>query len=377
MAHTCRDPTVGLARVVVAVTGGQMDRYIAVTILKSALVVLLCLLTLVTLFTLVDEFRDITPGYTKSHALQYVVYSTPRQLYELLPYGVFIGALVGLGMLASRSELTVLRGAGVSMTRLFAAAGVPVLVVVALNQVLGEFVAPVGETAASSLKLTVQRGDGDGEIVSSHWVRQGPLITNVGGFGASGELIGVRQYELRDGKLALTRHAEGAVFIDDGNGSGHWLLKDVAETRFDAGATRVQRYDELRWRTGANPRLLSAKALFDPAKLSFADLRFQIDYMVREGLDPTRYQVSFWNKALQPVAVLGLVLVALAFVAGPLREAGMGARLSVGLAVGLAFKYLVDVFGPISVVFSVPPWLAMAVPVAVCWLAGALLIRRL
>ena len=121
---------------------------------------------------------------------------------------------------------------------------------------------------------------------------------------------------------------------------------------------------------------MSAKALFDPAKLSFADLRFQIDYMVREGLDPTRYQVSFWNKALQPVAVLGLVLVALAFVAGPLREVGMGARLAVGLAVGLAFKYLVDVFGPISVVFSVPPWLAMTVPVAICWLVGALLIRR-
>ncbi len=122
--------------------------------------------------------------------------------------------------------------------------------------------------------------------------------------------------------------------------------------------------------------MLTAKALFDPGKLSFADLRFQIDYMAREGLDPTRYQVAFWGKALQPLAVLGLVLVALAFVAGPLREAGLGARLGVGIAVGLAFKYLVDVFGPMSVVYAIPPWLAMAVPVGACWLLGAVLVRR-
>ena len=353
--------------------GGQMDRYIAVTILKSAAVVIACLLTLVTMFTLLDEFRDITPGYTKGHALQYVLFSTPRQLYDLMPYGVFIGALVGLGVLASRSELTVLRGAGTSMARLFGAASIPVLILIGSNQVLGELVAPAGETAAGSLKLTVQRGDGDGRIVSSHWYREGPLITNVGGFDDNGELIGIRQYEFREGRMTRSRQADRAGYVDDG---GYWLLLNVVETRFDAQGSSVQRYPEMPWRISANPELLSAKALFDPSKLSFADLRFQIDYMTREGLDPTRYQVSFWSKALQPLAVLGLVLVALAFVTGPLREVGLGARLGAGIAVGLAFKYLVDVFGPMSVVFSIPAWLAMSVPVAVCWIAGIVLVRR-
>lgn len=353
--------------------GGQMDRYIAVTVLKSAAAVTACLLTLLTMFTLLDEFRDITPGYTKSHALQYVLFSTPRQLYDLMPYGVFIGALVGLGMLASRSELTVLRGAGTSMARLFASASLPVVFLVGLNQVLGELVAPAGETAAGSLKLSVQRGDGDGRIVSSAWYREGALITNVGGFDDNGELIGIRQYEFQDGRMIRSRRAERAGYVDDG---GYWLLENVAETRFEAQDASVHRYPEMPWRISANPELLSAKALFDPSKLSFADLRFQIDYMAREGLDPTRYQVAFWSKALQPLAVLGLVLVALAFVTGPLREAGLGARLGAGIAVGLAFKYLVDVFGPMSVVFSIPPWLAMSVPVAVTWIVGIVLVRR-
>lgn len=353
--------------------GGQMDRYVAVTIMKSAAVVIACLLTLVTLFTLLDEFRDITPGYTKSHALRYVLLTTPRQLYDLMPYGVFIGALVGLGLLASRSELTVLRGAGASMRRLFGAASAPVLVLVGLNQVLGEFVAPAGETAAGSFKLSVQRGDAAGRIDSSHWYREGAVITNVGGFAADGTLVGVRQYEFDAGRMTRTRRADRATYDAAG---GYWLLHDVRETRFAVEGTSTYRFPELPWRINADPEILSAKALFDPGRLSFADLRFQIDYMLREQLDPTRYEVAFWGKALQPLAVLGLVLAALAFVAGPLREAGLGARLGVGIAAGLAFKCLVDVFGPISVVFAIPAWLAMSVPVAVCWVSGMWLVRR-
>ena len=360
----------------VTLTGRRVDRYIGTMVLKSAVAVLACLLVLVTLFTLVDEFRDITPGYTKGHAAMYVLYTLPRQLYDLVPYAAFIGALVGLGVLASRTELTVFRAAGVSMARLFVSAAVPMLLLVGANQILGEFVAPVGETAASSMKLRVQRGDEAGHIISSHWYREGPLYTEIGGYAQEGELVAIRQYQVDAGRLSLSRYADRAVFVADDQGGGHWLLEGVVETRIGAEGTSVHRYDELPWRSETEPELLSAKALFDPAKLSFADLHFQIRYMQREGLDPTRYQVAFWSKALQPVAVVGLVLVALAFVAGPLREAGLGARLGVGIAVGLAFKYLVDVFGPMAVVFAIPPWLAMSIPVAVCWFAGVLLVRR-
>lgn len=353
--------------------GGSMDRYLAATVSKAVAVVLICLVAVVTLFTLVDELRDITPGYGEHHALLYVLYSTPRRAYELLPYAVFIGALVGLGMMASHEELTVFRSAGVSALRLFGAVAAPALLMLLGNQALGEFVAPAGETAAQTLKLRVQRGS-EGYIHAAQWRREGDLYTSVEGYGGDGTLIGVRQFQLADGELRFSRYAKAATFRPT---SGVWLLEDVVETSLGPSATSVRRYESLPWRSDANPETLSAKALFDPAKLSFADLAYQIDYLRREGLDATRYQVSFWNKALQPVAVLGLVLLAVGFVIGPLREVGMGARLTVGVAVGLAFKYLLDVFAPMSIVFAIPPWLAMSVPVAGCWLAGVLVIRRI
>ena len=355
------------------VGGGQMDRYLAATFLKSVGTVLICLLVLVTLFTVVDEVSDVTPGYTEAHALLYIVYSTPRRLYELVPFGVFIGALVGLGMLASHSELTILRGAGVSLARLFAGTALPALGVLVLNQALGEFVAPAGETAASTLKLRIQRANDAGGIESTSWHREGGVTTSIDGYGSNGELIGVRQYVVVDGRLQKSRRADTAVYVPEGR---YWRLEQVVETVFDGPRLEVRNTDSMEWYSDADATLLSAKALFDPAKLSFRDLVFRIRYLEREGLDAKRYQIAFWAKALQPAAVLGLVLLALACVVGPLRESGLGVRLAVGIAIGLAFKYLIDVFGPISVVFAIPPWLAMLVPVVGCWLAGLVLIRR-
>ena len=351
----------------------HMDRYIAATVLTAVAAVLLCLMTLVTLFTVVDELRDLTPGYTPQHALLYVLYSSPRRLVELMPYGVFLGALVGLGVMASREEITILRATGVSVPRIFASVALPALLLLAVNQALGEFVAPQAEAAGSSLKLSVRRGDDNRAIDSAHWHREGDLYTNIDGFAANGELVGVHQFQWRNGQLALSRYAERGVYVAD---TGHWRLIDVVETRFGDNATESRRYPTLTWRTEAEPALLSAKALFDPAKLSLSDLGFQIDYLRREQLDATRYLVAFWSRVLQPAAVLGLVLLAVGFVVGPLREVGMGMRLTVGIAVGLLFKYVLDLFGPVSIVFGVPAWLAMMMPVAVCWLAGGLLLNR-
>ena len=366
----------------------RMDSYVASTVLKALAVVLLCLLTVVTLFTVIDELNDVTPGYTKAHAFLYVLYSTPRRLTELMPYGVFMAALVGLGQLASREELTVLRAAGVSVGRLFATVGATAFAVLTLNLAVAEWLAPAGEAAASTLKLRVARGGGGATIRAGHWYREGGIYTNIDAYGSDGELFGIRQYALQDGELRLSRRAERATFVrespeqespeeESAEQEGHWLLHNVQETRFGADSTTVYHLDSVAWRSDADPALLGAKVLFDPAKLSFADLAFQIRYLHAEGLDPTRYQVAFWAKAAQPVAVLGLVLLAVGFVVGPLRETGMGARLTVGIAVGLAFKYFLDLFGPMSIVFGIPPWLAMAAPVAACWLAGLAQIRRL
>jgi lipopolysaccharide export system permease protein len=119
-----------------------------------------------------------------------------------------------------------------------------------------------------------------------------------------------------------------------------------------------------------DPRLLTLRVLVEPRRLSLADLYRQIHYMNRERLSADIYELAFWSKILQPLSVLGLTLLALGFILGPLREVGMGVRLSVGVFAGLGFKYLQDLFAPMSMVYDLPAAVAVLLPILVCWGLG-------
>ena len=66
------------------------------------------------------------------------------------------------------------------------------------------------------------------------------------------------------------------------------------------------------------------------------------------------FELAFWRKMLIPLTYLSMALMALAVVIGPLRHTSIGQRLTVGLFIGLGFKYLQDLFAPTAAVFNVP-----------------------
>jgi lipopolysaccharide export system permease protein len=353
-----------------------MDRHIGRAVLVTTAVVLLAILGLMTVFTLVEELRNDDASYSFNEALWYVALTTPRRVYEMLPYVVFLGALIGLGTLASNSEIVVLRAAGVSVQRVFLSLAWPLVGVLGLGTLLGEFVAPRGEEMAEAHKTRAEQNSDVIVLSGGYWYREGSMYMNIDGLGEAGALIGLRQYWLGpDQRLVRSRTASRAEYIANEN-DPHWVLFEVVETEFLGAATRVQEYLDLRWNGQVDPRLLSVRVLVEPRKLSVSDLHYQINYMLREELNPSTYQLALWSKLLQPLSVLGLALLALCFVLGPLREVSMGVRLSVGVLVGLGFKYLQDLFAPMSLVYEVHPALAVATPIAVCWVIGWIGLRR-
>ena len=67
--------------------------------------------------------------------------------------------------------------------------------------------------------------------------------------------------------------------------------------------------------------------------------------------DAAKYRLAFWEKVFQPLSILGLVLVGIAFVFGPLRQATVGYRVFIGVLFGISFKLISDILGPLSIVF--------------------------
>ena len=116
---------------------GKLDRYIGSSVLVAILAVLGIILGLASLFAFIDEVGNVTDTYTVTDVLSYVALTAPRRLYDMMPMAALIGCLIGLGSLASNSELTIMRAAGVSIARIVWAVMKPMLLLMAASVLIG------------------------------------------------------------------------------------------------------------------------------------------------------------------------------------------------------------------------------------------------
>jgi lipopolysaccharide export system permease protein len=114
----------------------------------------------------------------------------------------------------------------------------------------------------------------------------------------------------------------------------------------------------------------------DPLDLSVQGLWSYSQFLDHQGLNNGSYLLAFWKKLLQPLSTLTLVLVAISFIFGPLREVTMGFRVFIGVLVGIVFRTTQDMLGPASLVYGFDPIYASGVPILICALLGAVLLKK-
>lgn len=349
----------------------RLDRYIVSTVAGAMLLVLAVVLSLDVVFGFIAEMDELKAGYQTLEAFTYIVTTIPRRIYDYLPLGAFIGSLVGLGILANSSELTVMRAAGVSVARIVWSAMKPALLIVLIGILVGEYVAPETERIAQTQK-SLARGEGD-NVGSSRglWHREGDTFIHMSVVQPKGVIHGISFFHFdRNGELERASFAKRALYQED-----HWLLQDVRHTDFAADRTVASTANNERWETQVSPYILSI-LIIKPEYLSVEGLFSYIRYLTKQGLNANEYQMAFWKKVLQPVATAVLVLVAISFVFGPLRSVTMGFRIFCGILVGLLFKYVQDLLGPASLVFGFNPIFATLVPITLSAITGFILLRR-
>ncbi|KAI2669122.1 LPS export ABC transporter permease LptG [Pseudomonas sp. TNT3] len=349
----------------------KLDRYIGSSVFVAILAVLGIILGLATLFAFIDEMGDASDTYTLLDVLSYVLLTAPRRLYDMLPMAALIGCLIGLGSLASNSELTIMRAAGVSIGRIVWAVMKPMLVLMVAGVLIGEYVAPATESAAQANRSLAQ-GSGDAQSARHGlWHRQGDEFIHVNSVQPNGVLYGVTRYHFdKERHMLSASFSKRAEFDKD-----HWQLSDVTTTLFHEKSTEVVTTPVERWEIALSPQLLST-VVMAPESLSISGLWGYIHYLADQGLNNGRYWLAFWVKVLQPLVTAALVLMAISFIFGPLRSVTLGQRVFTGVLVGFTFRIVQDLLGPSSLVFGFSPLFAVLVPASVCALAGVWLLRR-
>ena len=349
----------------------KLDGYIGSSVFLAILAVLGIILGLASLFAFIDEMGDISDTYTLWDASQFVLLTAPRRLYDMLPMAGLIGCLIGLGSLASNSELTIMRAAGVSIGRIVWAVMKPMLVLMLAGVLIGEYVAPVTENKAQADRSLAQGG---GEAQTSKrglWHREGEEFVHINTVQPNGLMLGVTRY-----RFDAERHMQSSSFARRAQyQQDHWLLTDVTTTLFRGDHTEVVKTPEERWDVALTPQLLNT-VVMAPESLSITGLWAYIHYLSDQGLNNDRYWLAFWTKVLQPLVTAALVLMAISFIFGPLRSVTLGQRVFTGVLVGFVFRIAQDLLGPSSQVFGFPPLLAVLLPAAICALAGVWLLRR-
>ncbi len=349
-----------------------LDRYIATSIATHTAMVLFVLLALFTFFAFMDELSAVGRGnYGLAQAGQYVLLTVPRMIYQMFPVAALIGSMAGLGLLARNNELTVIRAAGVPLSRIVWSVMKVGLVLVITMSVLGEWIAPPSESRAQVLRSVSMSANISLKSKSGLWARDATSVVNVREILPDGKLAGVYIYDfVEPNRLKQITQAKYAVYLHD-----HWLLKDVTRQQFAADAVQTSQMAEEEWTTRLSPDLLGV-VIVKPDTLSVTGLRNYVNYLHENGLAAERYEVAYWSKIAAPFVTGVMVFLAIPFVFGSLRSVTAGQRIVVGTLIGVGFYLFNQVVTYVTVVYELNPVAGALLPAVIASVYAVYLMRK-
>ncbi len=340
---------------------GVLDRYIGRTIFNTIMMTLFMLVSLSGIIKFVDQLRKVGQGtYSAVDAGIFTILSVPTDIEVFFPMAALLGALLGLGALATRSELVVMQASGFTRMQVATAVMKTAIPLVFLTMAIGEWVSPVGEQMARNYRAQQLFG---GSLVSTQnglWAKDGHDFIFIEHVQGDNQINGVNIYHFdNNNKLLSVRYATSAQYEN-----GSWQLSQVDESVLSS-PTRITGSQTLtgEWKTNLTPDKLGVVAL-DPDSLSISGLYNYVKYLKQTGQEASRYQLNMWRKIFAPLSVAVMMLMALSFIFGPLRSVPMGVRVVTGICFGFLFYVLDQIFGPLSLVYNIPPLLGAVLPSA-------------
>ena len=351
----------------------MLFRYISREVLGSSLFVLAALLALFFFFDLIRELDDLGRGnYRITSMLGYVTLMLPSHAYVLLPAAGLMGALFALARMSEQSEITVMRSSGLSLAQLAMHVGGAGLAIAAATFLVGELVTPYTEEAAKGLRLKATRSIVAREFRSGFWVKDDRSFVNIQDVTAETELLNLRIYEFDEAyRLTAMSRAEKGIYT----GPNKWQLENVELTRFEGDRAVLERLRNATWNSVLTPDILSVLKIV-PERMSALNLWAYIDHLRENRQKATRYEIALYNKLLYPLAGVVLMMLTIPFALGSNRTGGLGAKIVIGIIIGMCFHFAGRLFSHVGVLNDWPSALSAGMPVMIALALMAFSLRR-
>ena len=330
----------------------KFNLYISRTIINAILLVIVVFIGLTMFVNLIGELDQTGKGnYHFIQAVSYVLLTLPLFIYQIFPTTVLIGVLLGLGTLASHSELVVMRASGMSLWRITLIVLQASLVVIVIFTFIGEVIAPAMTRYADNMK---QLDKNKGQLIatiSGVWLREGNTFFHIVEVASANKIYGITRFQFNKAhRLATASRAISGELRNN-----QWVFSKVTTSIIGADQVTQKKQASVIWPLHFNLRKFTAVA---PNTLTLTELQQQIKYGRMSGINTSRYQVNYWERIFKPLTTLIMVLVAIPFVFGPLRGVSIGLRLLSGIMVGLVFYVLNQLATSFGLAYQSSPILA-------------------
>ena len=357
------------------------ERYFAKQIYVSFGFILFALVALFLFFDVLSELGSVNTKYTLPLALLHVLLKAPSRMVEIIPIAGLIGSIYVFAMMASQSEFTIFRVAGLDIKRSLFTLGKVSLPIVVFTLLISEVLGPYAESLSERIRMQALGSTFSSQFRSGVWVKDqlrdsdgsGPIrpgvrYVNVGAIDQNDQIRQIRMYEFDPNYRLLSIRSAASGRFDN---RGIWELNDVSETRFTekrsndpldavySAQTKV--IPKLSLESQVTPQILNV-LLISPEKMSIVSLGRFILHLQDNKQDMQRHAIAFWKKVIYPFIIFVMLALALPFAFMKIRSGSVGIKVFGGIMLGMSFQLFNTLFSSIGLLGALPAFFTAIFP---------------
>lgn len=359
-----------------------IDTYVLTSFLFWFAVVLSGFVLISHIYTFFELLSDIIRNQIPlQRVLTYLLFLTPKFLYDSTPVSVLVSVLVTFGVLSKNNEVTAFKASGVSVYRLAAPLLLASLAFSGALFAFDHFYIPNLNRIQDAIRNEIK-----GRPVQTYLRPDQKWINGLDGriyyyryFDPNeNAMLDVNVYEV-DWKIAkLKRHisAEKARWEPS---LKRWVFQNgwrrdfngITETKYDPFDRATRTFDEL---VEAPDYFL--KEVKQGKQMNFQELDRYIAELNQRGFDTVQLQVQYHKKFSVPLFTFIMALIGIPFA---FRGGTRGAMAGVGLSFSIAIAYIAvnQLFEQVGNLNQLPPALAAWAPDGLFALAGSYFSARM
>lgn len=266
---------------------------------------------------------------------EYVGLRAPQIANQFTPFAALLAIVLTLSELNLRSEITVMRSAGLSVNRVLAPIAVMCAGVALAHFLFQEFVVvrasqQLAYWEANDYAPNLKPDDGSRTDVR---LAYGGEYIYAGSASRDADVVRLRDVTITkvdaDGQVTGKIEAERAEYK-----AGGWAL--IGLRGFDGATARVESAAAAPWSTDLNPNYLFALTL-NPDRTQLVTLVEKIGQLRAEGVDTSAATTSLLGRFSKPLATLVMPLLGAIAGFGVSRQGNQLARAAVGGALGFSY----------------------------------------